>query len=184
MFNYLYNSETYTLSLEPLIMTKTHLLSSYDNFIFTVKEKPTKNTVVYAYQNTNNDITIINEYGLFPSNNNMDGKLIKGNDFAVPISTELLHERNGHSKKDKKNKRKQSPLYFYTRNGLIKADKDYREINEDKILDKGEAGLLVEYFINYKNINLSQELKKNLKLGNIIQNVKYFTSENFYDLYV
>ena len=184
MFNYLCNSETYTLSLEPLIMTKTHLLSSYDNFIFTVKEKPTKNTVVYAYQNTNNDITIINEYGLFPSNNNMDGKLIKGNDFAVPISTELLHERNGHSKKDKKNKRKQSPLYFYTRNGLIKADKDYREINEDKKLDKGEAGLLVEYFINYKNINLSQELKKNLKLGNIIQNVKYFTSENFYDLYV
>ena len=188
LYNYIINSYSYTLSLEPLIVTKAHLLSSCDNFIFITKEKPHKNNVTYAYQNIKNDVTAINEYGLFYKINNRSSDLLKGNNFAVPISAELLHERNGHSKKDKKNKRNQSPLYFYTRTNLKIADENFQEIIEkdkdnDKNNPKGEAGLLVEYFVRYKSKNLMSNLKTNFNLGNIINDVKYFTSPNFKDLY-
>ena len=106
----------------------------------------------------------------------------------MPISAELLHERNGHSKKAKKNKRSQSPLYFYTKTNLKIVDENYQEIiedNKDKSIKnpKGEAGLLVEYFVRYKTKNLMSNLKTNFNLGNIINDVKYFTSPNFKDLY-
>ena len=188
LYNFFINSYSYTLCLEPLIVTKTHLLASCDNFIFITKEKPNEKTVTYAYQSTKNDVTAINEYGLFYKTNNRSSDLLKGNNFAVPISAELLHERNGHSKKAKKNKRSQSPLYFYTKTNLKIVDENYQEIiedNKDKSIKnpKGEAGLLVEYFVRYKTKNLMSNLKTNFNLGNIINDVKYFTSPNFKDLY-
>ena len=82
----------------------------------------------------------------------------------------------------------QSPLYFYTKTNLKIVDENYQEIiedNKDKSIKnpKGEAGLLVEYFVRYKTKNLMSNLKTNFNLGNIINDVKYFTSPNFKDLY-
>ena len=182
LYNYFINSYSYTLSLEPLILTKKHLLSSYDNFIFTYKEKEKDNFITLAFQHTYNDVTAINEFGLFPSNNIYDSYMIKGNNYAVPISLELLHERNGHSKKSQKNKRNLTPLYFYTKKKIIRADKDYQELDDLTKQPKGEAGLLVEYFIRYKKKSLIKELKYNCTLGNIIKNTNLFIGKNFKEL--
>lgn len=164
--------------MEPLIITKKHLLSFYEDFIFIFKEDETDNIITLANQNIKYDITAINEFALFPSN----AKLIEGEDFALPIFTELLHEKTGHSKKEKKNKRSQSPLYFYKKSNLCKVEKEYQDPKEKKNI-KGEAGLLVEYFIRYKKISLVSELKFNYSFGKILKNVNYFTSKNFELLY-
>jgi hypothetical protein len=185
LYNYKKNSYSFTFSLEPLILTKKHLLSSYDEFIFTFKEREQVDHYKLAFQNILNDVTAINEFCLFPLKNNCDSSMILGDDLAVPISTELLHERNGHSKKNKKNGRVRdvSPLYFYTRTSLKKVEEEYRKINKK---DEGEAGLLVEFFIKYKDKDKENKIIKKLKkehyLGNIIQNVNLFTSRNFKNL--
>ena len=182
LYNYMVNSNSYTLSLEPLIITKKHLLSSYDNFIFTCKEKNKNNQKTLAYQNCSNDVTTINEYYLFTKKETCDSEALAGNNYAIPISVNLLHERNGHSKKDKKNKRNLSPLYFYKKKKIIKVEKKYQKIDKLTNEVKGEAGNLVEYFIRYKGKNLVHELTFIHAFGNIINNVKYFTSKNFKDL--
>ena len=179
LFNYFIGAESYTFSLEPLILTKKHLLSSYDDFIFSFKEKQKNNQLKLACQNRLNDITAINEYCLFTLFNECDSDLLLGNDLAVPISSELLHERNGHSKKVKKNRRRVSPLYFYTRRSLKKVDEDFRKIDKE---DEGEAGLLVEYFIKYKDDKIIKRLKENHRFGKIIQNINLFTSRSFKEL--
>ena len=184
LFNYHINANSYTFSLEPLILTKNHLLSSYDKFIFTYKEKV--DHLQLESQNILNDLTAINEYNLFPLNINCDSKFLLENDFAVPISIEMLHEiheRNIHLKSNKMNRTKigNNSLYFYTRKSLKKIEEAYKKINKK---DEGEQGLLIQYFIKYKDKEnkIIQKLKKNHYLGNIIQNVKLFTSRNFKDL--
>ena len=182
LYNYFINSYSYTLSLEPLILTKKHLLSSYDNFIFTYKEEEKDDFITLAFQHRNNDVTAINEYDLFPLNKFYDSDIIKGNNYAVPISLELLPKRNGHSKKSKKTKRNLTPLYFYTKKKIIRADKDYQALDNLTKQPKGEAGLLVEYFIRYKKKSLIKELRYNCTLGNIINNANLFTGKNFKEL--
>ena len=179
LYNYKKDSYSFTLSLEPLIITKKHLLSSYDDFIFTYKEKSKNNQLTLAIQCTKNDVTAINEYSLFPSNDNCDSKELCGNDIAVPISVILLHERNGHSKKDKKNKRNPTPLCYYKENEIAEINKKYQKTDKLSGIIKGEAGHLVDSFISYKTKNLNLELIKNHTFGNIMNNVKLFTSKTF-----
>jgi len=179
LYNYKKDSYSFTFSLEPLIITKKHLLSSYDNFIFTYKEKSKNNQLTLAIQCTNNDVTAINEYSLFPSNDDCDSEELCGNDRAVPISVNLLQERNGHSKKDKKNKRNPTPLFYYKENEIAEINKNYQKVDKLSGIIKGEGGHLVDSFIRYQTKNLNLELIKNHTFGNIIKNVKLFTSKNF-----
>ena len=179
LYNYKKNSYSFTFSLEPLILTKKHLLSSYDDFIFTYKEKSENDQLTLAFQCTKNDVTAINEYNLFPSNDICDSKELRGNDKAVPISVNLLHERNGHSKKDKKNKRNTSPLSFYKQNEIVTINKNYQKKDKISGIIKGEAGHIDDSFIRYQSDNLNLELIINNNFGNIINNVKLFTSKTF-----
>jgi len=181
LFNYYIKSYSYTLSLEPLNITKKHLLLLYEDFIFTYKEKQKENIMVLAFQHFHYDVTAINEYALFHSYKSYPSYLLTGEDLAIPIVMEFLHEKK-HFKKDKKNKRCQRPLYFYKKSTLLEVDKEFRDIN-DKSGKKGEAGLLVEYFIRYKKKSLVKELKFNHCFGDIIKNIKFFTSKNFELLY-
>ena len=182
LYNYNINSIGYTLSLQPLIITQKHLLSTYDNFFFTYKEKEKNNNINMAFQDIRDDVTTINEYAVFPDIN-VDSSKLCGNDYAVPISTQLLHEKSGHSKNEKKNNKEFSPLYFYIKKKIMKVSKGYQDIKYTKLnQEKGEAGLLVEYFIRYNKKNLLHELRSNYKLGNIIKNVKLFTGKNFKEL--
>ena len=179
LYNYKKDSYSFTLSLEPLIITKKHLLSSYDDFIFTYKEKSKDNQLTLAFQCIKNDVTTINEYSLFPSNDNCDSKELCGNDKAIPILIHLLNEKNGHLKKDKKNKRNPTPLCYYKDNEIVEINKDYQKMDNLRGVIKGEAGHLVDSFISYKNDNLKLDLIKNHTLGNVINNVKLFTARTF-----
>ena len=179
LYNYFINSNSYTLSLEPLIVTKKHLLSSYEDFFFTCRQKEKNKLLTLAFQCDKTDVTTINEYGLFP-NDVCDTLNINGKDYAVPITIELLHERNGHSKKSKKSKRKPTPLYFYKKKKIVKANKNYQD--NDTNISKGEAGRLVEYFIRYKKVSLIDDLEYKFSFGSILDKVNLFTSKNFKDL--
>ena len=75
-----------------------------------------------------------------------------------------------------------TPLYFYTKKKIIRADKDYQALDNLTKQPKGEAGLLVEYFIRYKKKSLIKELRYNCTLGNIINNANLFTGKNFKEL--
>ena len=179
LLNYYVNSNSYTLSMEPLIFTKHHLLSLYEPFFFLSFEiKTVDNKIRFASQCTKNDITMINEYGLFGEE---VGSAIyeKNKNLVIPISMELLHEKNGHSKRMCKNKRNKSPMYFFEKNNLIQLE----ESKQRKIGEEGESGRIVEYFIKYDNNNFVDELKKNFIYGDIINNTKYFTNNNFKELY-
>ena len=178
LFNYYVNSYSYSLSLEPLLVTKKHLLSLYEKFFFISTENTTVKTAKLACQCEKNDITTINKLGLF-------GELVgsstkeKNRNYVPPISMELFHEKNGHSKKRIKNKKSLSPIYFYKKNDIIELDKKNQKI----VGTRGESGRIIEYFIEYKKINLVNELKTNFNYGHIINDVKYFTSSNFKKLY-
>ena len=118
--------------MEPLIVTKNHLLSLYEPFIFiSFETKAINNKIRYASQCPKNDITMINEYGLFGEN---AGSTIstKNKNFVIPISMELLHEKNGHSKKRHKNKRNNSPIYFFEKNNLILLEGSKQRINGEE----------------------------------------------------
>ena len=68
---------------------------------------------------------------------------------------ELFHEKNGHSKKLQKNKRKLSPIYFFKKNNVIKLPTE-----DQKIINiRGESGRLIEHFIKYKKKVLFINLK-------------------------
>ena len=176
LFNYLINVNSYTFSLVPLILTKKHLLSNYDDFIFTIKRKEKFENFKLACQNRINNVTAINDYCLFPLFDHCDSRKLLGNDFAVHISIELLLKNNDYSKKKKSGN---SPLYFYTRKSLKKFEEVYKKINRK---DEDEACLLVEYFIKYKKDNIVQYLKNKYYFGNIIQDYKLFTLKNFKNL--
>ena len=181
LFNYYINSYSYTLSMEPVIITQKHLLSSYEEFIFIFKEGSKNNLITLACQNTPNDINAINEYGLFPKSLYCNSYSLTGYDYAGPIVIELLHQKD-HSKKYKKTKKSPSPLYIYKKSTLIKIGVEYQDKKRENGI-KGEASLLIEYFIRYQKKSLAQELKFNLSLGNIIKYTNYFTASNFESLY-
>ena len=64
--NYYNKSNSYTLSMEPLMVTKNHLLSLYEPFLFISFEKKRENDGFrYSSQCPINNITMINQLGLF-----------------------------------------------------------------------------------------------------------------------
>ena len=178
LYNYYVNSNSYTVSMEPLIITKHHLLSLYEPFLFvSIEANEDKNLVRYACQCTNNDITMINMSGLF-------GDLIAkpslrtDKNYSIPISMELFHEKNGHLKKLQKNKRKLSPIYFFKKNNVIKLPTEDQKINI-----RGESGRLIEHFIKYKKKSLVHKLETNFNHKDILRDFNYFTNSNFQKLY-
>ena len=179
LLNYYLNFNSYTLSMEPLIITKNHLLSLYEPFLFvSIEQKISDVKTRLACQCTNNDITMINRMGLFGDKTGLP-HCEKNKNLVIPISMELIHEKNGHSKKLRKNKRQNSPIYFYTKNNIIHLD----ESNQNVKGERGESGRLVEYFINYKEDNFVSELKSNFIYEDILSDTKYFTDNNFKKLY-
>ena len=158
---YLDEDMTYSLSNEPIIMMKNHLLYNYENFILIINENSYKNSFKRAAQDKPNRITIINEKNLF---DNAHSELLCNKDNALPISMEFFHEKDSHSKKHFKNLKIKSPLFCY-------------KYNRIEILEESEDGKFIEsiigdeYFIsnlkNYKN-----------KLGELMR-VEYFVGEDF-----
>lgn len=155
---------TYTLSNEPLITMKQHLLSNYENFIFIIQEEPVNGYDIKASQDPRNRITSINERSLFKKNDSID---LYGKNNALPITIEFFHE-NSHSKKHLKNKYINSPKICSINNKVQK-------------LKDAEDGKFIESLIGDSNF-ISQLKNPRNNLGELMK-MEYFIDENFYKLH-
>ena len=156
--NYYFNEDmTYSLSNEPIIMMKNHLLYNYEDFILIKFE----NSYKRAAKDKPNRITIINEKSILenPYSENLYGK-----DNALPISMEFFHEKDSYSKKLFKNVKIKSPLFCYK----------YYRID---VLENPEDGSFIESIIGDKYfISYLKNCKNNL--GELMK-VEYFIGEDF-----
>ena len=159
--NYLIDKFTYSLTIEPLILMKKHLLLNYENFLFINYEESDTILDIKAFQNSKNKITIINEKSLF---NCGYSESLTGKDNALPISMEFFHEKDFHSKKSLKNLHIISPISCF-------------KFNRNEILNVEEDGKFLESIIGDNDFIL--QLKNPINnLGELME-VEYFISENF-----
>ena len=162
--NYLIDEMTYSLTIEPLILMKNHLLLSYENFIFINYEESQLLYETKASQNTKNRITFINEKSLF---NCTFSENLYGETNALPISMEFFHEKDSHSKKSLKNLHIISPIYCF-------------KFNRNEKLKFPEDGKFVESIIGEDLLILTLKDPIN-QLGELMK-IKYFTANNFDEL--
>ena len=99
----------------------------------------------------------------------------KSKNYAMPISMEFRHEKNGHMKKSLKNKHLYSPI-LYLKNGKVNS-LIYKEINNIKV---GESGKIIEKCIN-EDPNIIRELKL-VKIYGEILDYKLFIKKDFNEL--
>ena len=157
----------YTLSIEPLFILKQHLLSVYDKFFYIINNCQLK---YFALHFININITAINEFYFFPDYKGTKVREINSqpdsNNLAFPISMEMIHLKSSHQKSVLKYYLEEEPkLYFDGKklNTLI--------VNGKK---KGEAGRLIESFIN--NESKIYEMKLSRHLGSLLD-YKLFVSK-------
>ena len=167
--NYFINKpmKTYSLSNEPLVLMKYHLLISYDDFLLIYYQPPKKNSKIHASFSTKNRITLINERIIFDAN---DSEYLEGKNNALPISMEFFHEKDSHSKKSLKNLKIKSPIVCYK-----------YDINRSMILEESEDGRFIESLIGSQEF--IDELKKSdNKLGELMK-IEYFIDKDFKKLH-
>ena len=180
LYNHCIKTLSYSFSMEPLFMIKYHLKSNYEEFFFTSRGISDK----YAFQALDEKITVINEKSLF-NKGIYDEEIIdiedinESKNYALSISMEFRHEKNTHQKLSGKNIGQLSPL-FYVR------DLEFKKISlkvtiEDKIIEKGESGWMIESFICPVTSKI-KELKTGLIYGELLD-YKLFTNKNFTELF-
>ena len=158
--------KSYTLSNEPLVMMKNHLLSNYENFLFIIYEKSSGQYIKNASQDRSNRITNVNEKAIFDDNNSEN---LFGKDNALPISYEFFHEKDFHSKKNFKNLHIKDPIICYKIKGI-------------NILNEPEDGSkFIESMLGNKEF-IKDIKNPDKKLGELMK-VDYFTKNNFEELY-
>ena len=96
--NYFINepNKIYSLSNEPLVLMKYHLLICYDEFLLIYNQPPKNGSKLHTFFNNKNRITLINERIIFDAN---DSEYFEGKNKAFPISMLLFHEKDLYSKK-------------------------------------------------------------------------------------
>ena len=158
--------KSYTLSNEPLVMMKNHLLSNYENFLFIIYEKSSGQYIKNASQDRSNRITNVNEKAIFDDNNSEN---LFGKDNALPISYEFFHEKDFHSTKNFKNLHIKDPIICYKIKGI-------------NILNEPEDGSkFIESMLGNKEF-IKDIKNPDKKLGELMK-VDYFTKNNFEELY-
>ena len=154
----------YSLSNEPLVLMKHHLLCSYDEFLLIYclpchKKKPKINAIF----DKKNRVTLINEIVLFDS---YDSETFIGKDFAFPISMEFFLEKDSHSKKNLKNQKIKIPIVAFS-----------KAHNLSKKLSESEDGNYIESLIG--SIEFINKLKDCENHFAELMDIKYFIDKNF-----
>ena len=155
---------SYSLSNEPLILMKYHLLINYDNFLFIYSES---SSGANANQDNKNRVTSINERCLFDSNRS---EYFSGNDCGLVISIEFFHEKDSHSKKSLKNPKIKSPIVCYK-----------NDICGSILLKESEDGRFLESLIGERDFIKALKDPKN-KLGELMK-LEFFIDKNFEKLH-
>lgn len=155
----------YTISLEDLEDTKSHLLQIQEDFFFTF---PKNNFLkIFGLYSHWTKITLINQNKL--CKNLYDFKDESNEDYAFSINMVFGHERMGHAKEAIVNPLIESPYIYFNKD----FHKDYI-LKENISYKVGESGRMLESFISSKT--LVKFMKLNKCFGNYL-NYKYFIGD-------
>ena len=175
----------YGMSLMTVDEIKEHLLDLLPTIIIQIDT--TINLRALYEEKTK--IMIINELKMFGdlfTENEKDIFKIGPEHYVVPISMEILHEMLSHGKLRYINKNDNSPLVIRDSKYDFKVQKLIKKIKLDFtneiIVNKGETGRVLEHYIS-EDRNVIQKLKTRTVNTDII-NTKYWTGQNFNDLYM
>lgn len=172
-FNYIHSEQSHTFSLELTFMIKTQLLSTYEDFFFVTRENKKR----YAFIDYKTKITAINELitlGEDYDESNVINDLDKARNYAMPISIDFLHEKDGHHKYSLKNKNDLVPCLYYR--GL-KTEIEVAAIFKELNILKGESGVIIENFI-CKDKYIINALSKKHIFGEFLK-PEYFEGKDF-----
>ena len=100
-------NKTYSLSNQPLILIKYHLLKSYEDFLLINSESPKGTFRTNDSFNKENRVTVINERILFDDDGS---EYFLGKNKAFPIFMEFFHEKFSNSKISLKNFKVKNPI--------------------------------------------------------------------------
>ena len=170
------NDKSHSLSIEPLFFVKNHLKSTYEEF-FLIEST---NEAHYAQSITDEKITVINIAKIFENSNLEINKLdiINNekflNNHAFAVSMELRHENNCHHKKNQKNSRINSPIYYIDKTNI----KTVKYLKNKTI--QGEDGRFIEAFID-ENREVINDLQTYIIYGELLD-YNLFIQENFNEL--
>ena len=171
------DSKSYSLSIIPLFIIRNHLLQTYEGF-FLIEDS---NNNLYAQSITDEKITIINIKKIFEFSNIIKMKdierIVKPNilkNHAFSVSMEFRHENNSHHKKNQKNRRIASPIYYFDKRDTKKIE--YLKNNNIQ----GEDGRLIEAFIDENRENIIS-LHADIIYGDLLD-INLFIQRDFKEL--
>ena len=174
----------YGMTLMTVDEIKQHLLDLLPTIIIQIDT--TMNMRALYEEKTK--IMVINElkmFGFLFTENEKDIFKIAPERYVVPISMEILHEMLSHGKLRYINKNDNSPLVIRDSKYDFKVQKLIKKIKlgftNEIMVNKGETGRVLEHYIS-EDRNVIQKLKKRTINTDII-NTKYWTGQNFNDLY-
>mgnify|MGYP006873030020 CR=1 FL=1 len=171
------NKKSYSLSILPLFVVKNHLLQNYEGFFLTDAEPKDE---VFARSMIDERITILNVENIFkysPLNLNQIDEIkspITLKNHAFSISMEFRHENNGHYKKNKKDKRTSSPIYYFDKEKIKKIEYAKNGVKQ------GEDGSLIEALID-ENRDAILSLQNDIFYGSLLD-VNLFIKSDFKQL--
>lgn len=174
LYNYQIYENSYSLSIEPLFIIKHHLKSNYEGF-FLLEEIDDK---ILGWTEKKENVTIINEQYLFEKTKFKDPSHIRDKkelkNVAFGETIVLRHLNNSHKKKNKRNKRFPSPLY-YCDNGVA-----MNIINKEFEIYKGEDGIVIESLIT-RDQTIIISLARDFIYGDLLDK-SLFIQNNFNEL--
>ena len=173
LYNHKINSQSYSLSIEPLFIVKHHLKSNYEGF-FILEEI---NDAILGWTEPRENFTIINEKYLLENCNYKDPSHISDKNelknCAFGITIVLRHEDNSNIK-NLNNNNIDSPLY-YCEDGIA-----INITNNNPIIKKGKDGIIIESLIT-KDHSLIISLAKDFIYGDLLD-YSLFVQKDFSEL--
>lgn len=193
--------EIFELSMTNVNMVKNHLRLLLPNLLFLIRYPTIHSKRGSTCKATG--IIHIYESSIFKNNIGIDIDTIIQNypkDAAVIISFVILHELFMHKKIRSNNdfeKGKETPSkfidpkydiknFYYTNNkknldplSVYNKDKE----NDKKITEEGESGKMLEYFLENKNFEVINYLKKYIGFGDLLDNIDLIVDKNLDNLH-
>lgn len=173
----------YGMSLMTVEEVRDHLLDLLPTIIVQIDT----NVNIRALFERETNLMVINGFKMFGLQINEIGNLFEtdGDYYVVPISMEVFHEILGHGKIRYNKEVYYSPLAIRDSKKNFKFLKLMKRVkldfNTERIINKGETGRVLEYYIS-ENREIIEKLKK--RTTNIqINNIKYWVKKDFNLLY-
>lgn len=154
------NPTEYGVNMANIDEVRSHLLKLIPKYIIRIDSKIKFN----AYYDQNSKIMHLNENRLFNLDSQILSQIFKQDDelkeiYILPIIIEILHELFAHGKKRLKDKDSHSPEEYRDSKHNYKRCKVQKKVEEFKIIDYPESGMVLENYIS-ENRNIMRWLKK------------------------